>query len=338
MSSVRAHGICLAAGAALAISAFVSRAAAQEESVAESLFREARDEMKHGDARAACPKFAESYRLDPSNGTLLNWALCEDALGNTATAWTKLRQFIDGAATSDPRVALAKARAARLEALLPRVRLIVPPTAREATVRLDGVELREASLGEPIPVNPGEHVALVTLPSGASSETRFRIRAAEEIGLELTVPESPPNRPVAPDVSASETSLSQPGPRTVELSARAFEVRKLRHTNDAERSIAYVAAGVGVSGLVAAGVFGSFALGERDTFRQHCPGRVCQDQIGLNAARDGARDETVANVAFAVGAVAVIGSALLWWHSGRTAVAISAGRAAAGISVSQVVP
>src|SRR5436190_14534460 len=72
-------------------------ARSQRESVAESLFRQAREEMKRGEAAAACPKFEESYRLDPSIGTLLNLALCEEALGHSATAWTKLRQFLDSA-------------------------------------------------------------------------------------------------------------------------------------------------------------------------------------------------------------------------------------------------
>jgi len=336
MSLVRAQGLCGGVLVALALSA--APALAQEESVAESLFREARDEMKHGDARAACPKFAESYRLDPSNGTLLNWALCEDALGNTATAWTKLRQFIDGAAANDPRTSLAKKRAARLEALLPRVRLIVPAAAQGATIRLDGIELRDTSLAEPIPVDPGEHVALTTLPNGASSETRFRIRIAEEIGLELTAPEVPPSAPNPTSEPEPAVTSPAPGPRVATLSSRALDFRVRPRTHDSERSFAYVAAGVGVSGLVVAGIFGGFALAERNTFRQHCPARVCQDQIGLDAARDGTHDETVANVALAVGAASVVGAAALFWHSRPAAVAISTGRTFAGISVSQVIP
>src|SRR5262245_46693217 len=96
----------------------VRSAGAQTESVAEALFRDARRSMKAGDYAAACPKLAESNRLDPSPGTLLNLAICEEKIGRLATAWTKYRQLFDVLGSSDERRRLAIERA---EAIEPRI-------------------------------------------------------------------------------------------------------------------------------------------------------------------------------------------------------------------------
>src|SRR5688572_25737334 len=92
-----------------------SAALAQQEGAAEVLFREARAAMRKGDVARACPKFAESYRLDPSLGTLLNLALCEEQQGRIVSAWTKFKHFLDSAPLSDKRREIARERVAELE-------------------------------------------------------------------------------------------------------------------------------------------------------------------------------------------------------------------------------
>ena len=62
----------LVAGLALMAALVVPSLALADVAAAEALYREGRALMEKGDLDAACPKLAESQRLDPSSGTALN--------------------------------------------------------------------------------------------------------------------------------------------------------------------------------------------------------------------------------------------------------------------------
>jgi hypothetical protein len=58
---------------------------ANDSATAEALFAAGREAIRRGDYQAACPMFAESNRLDPAVGTVLNLAICEEHLGQLAS-------------------------------------------------------------------------------------------------------------------------------------------------------------------------------------------------------------------------------------------------------------
>lgn len=102
--------------------------------VAEALFRTGRALMAAGDAARACPKFAESNRLDPKLGTLLNLALCHETVGLKASAWAEYNEAatIAGRAGQSERERVARAitphrsRAASRTSSSTRTRLQAP--------------------------------------------------------------------------------------------------------------------------------------------------------------------------------------------------------------------
>src|SRR6185503_16570996 len=101
---------------------------------AEALFEEGRKLLAAGEVRAACPKFAESYRLDTALGALLNLSTCHEREGRTATAWSEFRQAETEAASlrDEARRKLAADHAAALEPKL--ARLVVSAPRRPAKV------------------------------------------------------------------------------------------------------------------------------------------------------------------------------------------------------------
>src|SRR5579883_366085 len=60
--------------------------AQDSEITATALFNEGRRLANQGRYNEACPKFAESQRLAPSGGTLMNLAECYERTGRTASA------------------------------------------------------------------------------------------------------------------------------------------------------------------------------------------------------------------------------------------------------------
>ncbi|HTU63040.1 MAG TPA: hypothetical protein VMF89_31485, partial [Polyangiales bacterium] len=122
----------------------------------------------------ACPKLAESFRLQPGTGVLLRLALCRELSGKQATAWTLYLDAADRARTKgDTRVAdLATRRATALETRVSRVTIHLDPTAQSASelaVLRDGEPLELTRFGTALPVDPGPHRIVAT----AAGRQRF---------------------------------------------------------------------------------------------------------------------------------------------------------------------
>lgn len=186
--------------AALAILVMEGAAEAQTDAtIAQSLFDEGRVLLEQGRYAEACPKFAESQRLDPGGGTLLNLALCHELEGKTATAWVEFREAL-AIANRDQRKDRIDLAEKHIEALAPRlvkVVVVVPETlrARSPDVLLDLTRLPPAAWGTPVPVDPGEHHVGVAFGGALAWGQTFH---AVEPGRTYTIDVSPAGAQVAP--------------------------------------------------------------------------------------------------------------------------------------------
>lgn len=189
--------------------------------VAEALYRQARDLMAAGKFDEACPKFAESQRLDPATGTLLNLAACHEKQGKLATAWLEYSdaQMAARRDAREDRVEFARARAQELESRLSRLTLTLAPGAEDAAleIELDGASIGRAVVGAATPVDPGQHTVRVSAPGKKPWSASVEIAPAQQQSLLIPPLEMAP--PEAPTPEAAPSPVGPPTPAPLERDA-----------------------------------------------------------------------------------------------------------------------
>ncbi|HVW27581.1 MAG TPA: hypothetical protein VHC69_19585 [Polyangiaceae bacterium] len=259
------------------------------ESVAQVLFERARDDMRHGAYDDARAKLAESERLDPSNGTLLNLVVCEEKLGLFASALLHVHELLDQLSQDDERRPIAERKAAFLTPRVPLIEVRLAPGAPPGTtVSLDGVALGTTSLGVPLPVDPGLHHLAARSPDGSARLEDVRVEEAQHYELLLQPPATMPTRPA---------------PSSADV-ARAPERRPTTpHPRSGDKWVGWTALGIGAAGLVVGGVLGGLTLHQRAVVESTCPNKACRDASGVSAAEAGQRLFVGTMTALGVGAV-----------------------------------
>ena len=239
--------LALCMTAMLATSAAEVRAQdAQASAAAEALFEQARKLMDAGKYRDACPKFAESQRLDPGIGTMLYLADCYEKNGQTASAWATFREAADAAKTAGQadREQKARARAATLEPKLAKLTIVAPANVAGLEVLRDGLPVGEPLWGAPVPVNPGAHTIAakapgkkafagkVDVPNEPGASVSTTIPALEDAPASSGTPADKPGGDVAPVVpstgtgAGSRTEPQDPGARHRRCGRRGPRARR----------------------------------------------------------------------------------------------------------------
>jgi hypothetical protein len=142
---------------------------ASDKASADALFDEAKRLMEAKRFAEACPKLADSQRLDPAVGTLLNLALCYRQNGQSASAWATYREAAAQARTQGQadREELARNEATALEKELTRLVIEVSPEARAVSgleIKRDGAVVPPGLWDIPAPVDPGVRKIDVSAP------------------------------------------------------------------------------------------------------------------------------------------------------------------------------
>src|SRR4051812_46966665 len=265
-----------------------SAARASDAVLAEALFREGRAASDAGDLATACSKFAQSYRLDPAPGTLLNLGDCEERRGKLASAWETFNRLYDTLAPTDDRRTLARGRSDAIAARLARVRItLAKESPADARVLRDGTPLDPAALGTLVPIDPGAHVLVVHVPDHV--DKKIDIKLAEGEKRDVTLEAGPLVPPVV---------VAPPPPE--------------HHGLGTQRIVGLVIAGGGVLALGGGFVTGGIALSTESRSQKHCTGSVCSDQAGIDLHETAKTEALVADIVLGVGVVALAVGAVLF--------------------------
>lgn len=297
-------------GAALALLVLAPGAAraqseAEQKAAAQALFDEARKLTADSKYADACPKLAESYRLDPTMGTKFYLAECYEHVGKLASAWSYYLEVADQAraAGQKDREEFSRGRAEALKGRLPSLKVEVSPGARAIpglTVQRDGLQLGEPQWGLAVPVDLGEHAVTASAPGRKAWEAKITVeKEAEPVTVEVPAlsPEPPP-AVEAPKPPPPKPAPPPPPPPSFWSGQRIG------------------GAALGVAGLAGIGLGAYFGL--QATSKQsesddgHCDAEGFCDSIGITLRDEAISAATISTIGFIAGGVLLAGGVTLF--------------------------
>lgn len=260
---------------------------------AEALYQEGRALMAEGKYEDACPKLAESQRLDPATGTLLSLAVCHEAEGRLATAWAEFNDA-EARARADGREDREKLARDRVAALRPRLSTLAIDVSPELAatpgleLRVDGIVTGPGSFGVAVPVDGGQHRVEAKAPGKLPFEASVNVKP-ESDAVRVSVPA------LRDDPHLSATTTAAPPSSSAEAPSAG---------GSSLRTIGLVTAGAGVVGLGVGSFLGLSAKSDYDEAKQSCLGNGCYTDAydEIESARS---QGTVATVVFIVGGAAL---------------------------------
>jgi hypothetical protein len=298
---IKRSPLCAAALAACLTLFGPKDASAQDSAAAaESLFQAGRQLVSAGKFNEACPKFEESYRLNPLPGTSLNLANCYKQVGKIASAWAQFKEAAFQARKSQQpdREALANQEVAALEPKVSKLQINAADTPG-MIIRRDGKEVGRGALGIPVAVDPGPHTIEATAPGYSVWSTTIGIGKEADLKT-VTIPLLQ---------KAEELSPSPAGPAGADAPAGS---------TSSLRIASFAVGGAGVAFIAVGAVFGILAIGDTNKAKMLCKDNICPPGNGGREAVDAASTKAlISTLGIGVGAAAV-GAGVVLFVLGRS--------------------
>jgi hypothetical protein len=287
-----------------------------DKAVAERLYNDGIALMRHKDYANACPKFAESLRVESGIGTMLHLADCYEKAGRLASAWAQFREAAEIAEKDrDGRASVARERANALEPKLSTLTIVVPPpsSADGLEITRDGSVVGRGQWGTPIPLDAGAHTIGAAAPHHVAWSTRIDL-AAEHATQTVSVPALAAEPP--PDATAPPVPVvpGNPPPSRDGEPAPALPPPPPTSGFSTRQILGLSLGGAGIIGLGLGTYFGLHAKSlDDDSNTGGCmPNDHCTQAGG--DLRSSARDSAMgANVSYALGLAALAGGAVIYF-------------------------
>ena len=268
-----------------------ARAQATSAAAAEKLFQDGRALMGEHRYADACPKLAESLRLDPAVGTALNLGECYERLDKLASAWATYRKAETMArrAGQQERNAHAAARAEALERSLSYLTVAAPTRRSGLVITRDGERIGEPAWGSAVPIDGGVHVIEASAPGFRAWKQELRV-AARGARVKVDVPELAADPAAAAPTAPAAASAEAP--------------------SAVQRTVGWISVATGVVALGTGFAFGVVARSKNDDAGPHCSAVDC-DGEGVTLTREVRSAALVSTVLFAAGGVLTAGGVIL---------------------------
>jgi hypothetical protein len=263
-----------------------------------------------GDWAAALAKFIEVGKVKLTPQVRFHSARCNEQLGrlNEALGEYRLAEYEAGQQGLKEAQEITQARQA-LESRVPKLVIKRGEGAESARIELDGVELGEAQIGQPVAVDPGPHSVIAKLGGDRQIEQSATVKESETQEVVLVAPASAAVAK-APPASGSGVEPVDTGEK------------KVHHS-----PLPWIVGGVGVAGLAASGAFFALRQGAQSDIDKLCRGNVCPksaEQTVKDKQDQGKLDTALSMVFLGVG-VAGLGVATYLLVSGAGSHQESAG-------------
>jgi hypothetical protein len=292
----------------VAIACFAMAAAGQarasgNEAAAEALFGEAKKLAAQGKYAEACPKFAESNRLDRGAGTLIHLGDCYEKNKQTASAWATYKEAASAAQALGRKdwEKLATQRANALEPKLARLTVKVDKGNDKLDVTRDGTSVAPASYSMPIPVDVGSH----TVEASAAGHKPFKTTATvtkDGESVEVSVPKL--EAEAAAPAAAPPIAQAPVAPTKVESTDA--------DSGSGQRTVGFIVGGVGVAGIAVGAVTGLMAMSKSSDAKASCANDgPCGDRNAVDASDSARTLGLVSTIGFIAGGVGLAAGAAL---------------------------
>jgi len=288
-----------------------AEATPEQTELASAKYIEAKKAYTEGRFAAALVGFRASLDVVDSPNTQLMVAKALDALGLFTEAYREARtaaRQADAAAGQAKYAATGAAARAVMSALRPQIGLLkVVVSVPDATrLSVGSADIAREDWGTAVPVGSGEVKVALTTPTGVETKT-----VTVAMGGEASV---------AFDLTASDVVEGQAAPTAQDAPLQPPEDEGGGFApfggGPDQRLVAYIAGGVGATGLTLFGIFGALHLGKHNDLEEACVDGLCQPELA-DDAESGRAYQTVANVSLVVGLVGVAGGAALFLTSFR---------------------
>jgi hypothetical protein len=190
-------------------------------------------------------------------------------------------------------------------------------------VTVDGRPLAEKLDGTALPVDPGEHVFVFTVPDQAAVTRSFVLKEGDKERRErIEIGQAVPTAPAPPPPNAPSSILPS-------LTAPPSEAGSGGGMG-AQRILGLVAGFAGVGGVVVGSAFGLLTQSEVRQQQKECPSTPnCMRGQAETDHSNAIRDRAISTVGFAAGGALLVTGVALFFTGARS----SESRAAAGIQV-----